>query len=170
MNHRRFALLALVAAIAALAVAGCGGGDESSTSTTAGASGASGASGPLTVDQWATQADQICAQGDKDQNAAVKQFFQENGISTDQQPTDAQIDQLANDVIIPNIQQQIDAVKALPVPEDDAEKIQAFLDQAQSDLDKLKSDPSVLTQGGEPFAETQQIARDLGLDNCASSQ
>ena len=164
MRHR----LPILFAALALVVAGCGGGGSSSTSTTAGASGATGASGPLTADEWAIEADQICAQGDKDQRTAIKQFFTENGISTNQQPTEAQIGQLANDVIIPSIQQQIDQVKTVPVPEDDADKIQAFIDQAESDLDKLRSDPSVLTQGGEPFAETQKLAQDLGLKSCAN--
>jgi hypothetical protein len=169
MRDRLLIPFALLAAAGAIAVAGCGGDDESSTTASTGASGASGASGPLTADQWATQADAICAQGDKDQNAALQQFFQQEGISQNQQPTDEQLTKLATDVIIPNIEQQIDAIKALPVPEDDADRVNEFLDQADSDLNALKDDPSLATDGNSnPFADTSKLAGDLGLKNCAS--
>jgi hypothetical protein len=156
--NRPLTLLTLLASIAALAVSGCGGDDDSTSASTAAA---------LTTDEWVAQADQICAQGDKDQQAAIRQFFQENGISTNQQPTAAQFQQLATEVVIPSIEEQIDAVKALPVPEDSADQVNAFTEQADADLEKLKSDPSQIVNEGA-FNETEKLARDLGLQNCAS--
>jgi hypothetical protein len=159
MRDRAVFSLALIAAVGALGVAGCGGDDDTSTSSTTAA---------LTADQWATQADAICAQGDKDQQAAIQDFFQQQGIPANQQPSDAQLEQLATDVIIPTIEQQINAIKALPVPEDEADQVNAFLDQADSDLAALKDDPSQITGNANPFADTAQLAGDLGLKNCAS--
>jgi hypothetical protein len=168
MRNRVLIPFALLAAAGALA-AGCGGGDDTSTTATAGASGATGASGPLTADQWATQADAICAQGDMDQNAAIRDFFQQEGVAANQQPTDEQLTKLANDVIIPNIEEQINEIRALPVPEDEADQVNQFLDQADSDLSALKDDPGQITNGNaNPFADTAALASDLGLKNCAS--
>jgi hypothetical protein len=168
MRDRALFSLAVIAAAGALGAAGCGGGDDTSTSASTEASGATGAGGPLTADQWATQADTICAQGDQDQRAAVKSFFQQAGISPNQQPTGAQFQQLGTQVIIPSIEQQINAIKALPAPEDEADQVSEFLDQAESDLAKLKDDPSQITNDNV-FAETQTLAADLGLKNCASN-
>jgi hypothetical protein len=155
---RPLVLLVLLASTAALAVAGCGGGDDSTSASTAAG---------LTADEWTTQADQICAQGDKDQQAAIKQFLQENGISGNQQPTAAQFEQLATDVVIPSIQDQIDAIKALPIPEDTSDQVQQFLDQAQADLDDIKGDPSQIINQ-HAFDNTEKLAQGLGLQNCAS--
>jgi hypothetical protein len=155
---RPLVLLAVLASTAALAFAGCSGGDDSTSASTAAA---------LTADEWATQADQICAQGDKDQQAAIKQFFQQNGISGNQQPTAAQFEQLATEVVIPTIQEQIDAIKALPIPEDTSDQVQQFLDQAQADLDEIKNDPSQIINESA-FDNTEKLAQGLGLQNCAS--
>jgi hypothetical protein len=167
MGDRALFSLALIAAVGALGVAGCGGGDDTSTSASTEASGATGAGGPLTADQWATQADAICAQGDKDQNAAVQQYFQDHGIPTDKEPTDEQLQAVATDVVIPGIQSQIDAIKALPVPEDGADHVTGFVTQAQAELNVLKSDPSAISNA-QAFQLTQKLARELGLKHCAS--
>ena len=168
MRNRLLIPFALLAA-GAIIVAGCGGDDDTSTAASTGASGATGTSGPLTADQWSTQAVAICAQGDKDQEAAIKDFFQQEGIPSNQQPSDAQLEQLASQVIIPTIEQQINAIKALPVPEDEADQVNEFVDQAESELNALKDDPSQITNGNaNPFAETAQLAQGLGLKKCAS--
>ena len=166
-KRRPLILLALLGALAALVVAGCGD-DGETTSTPTAASGATGATGDLTPDQWATQADEICKQGDQAQDVAIKGFFEDEGISQNQQPTDAQLEQLTTDVVIPNIESQIDGVATLPRPEESADQIQEFVDQANSDLDTLKSDPGLLNTQGNPFEETQKLASDLGLKECAS--
>jgi hypothetical protein len=71
--------------------------------------------------------------------------------------------------VIPSVEDQIDQVTALTPPEGEEETFEEFSDQAASDLEEVKSDPSVLLErgGGEdPFAETNQLARELGLQVC----
>jgi hypothetical protein len=70
--------------------------------------------------------------------------------------------------VIPNIESQIDGVAALPRPDEEAEQIQAFVDQANADLDTLENDPGLIEGSGNPFEQTQGLARDLGLEECAS--
>ena len=69
--------------------------------------------------------------------------------------------------MLPSIEDQINAVKALPIPEDASDQVQQFLDQAQADLDKLKADPTQIIDESA-FDDTEKLARGLGLQDCAS--
>jgi hypothetical protein len=146
----------LLAAIAALAIAGCGGDDDEATTA------------ETTAEQWASQADDISTQGDRAQDVAIRDFFEQQGISQDQRPSSAQLQQLATEVVIPSIESQIDGVAELPRPEAESDLIQEFIDQANADLDRLKDDPSLIEGSGDPFAETSKLAEQLGLKECAS--
>ncbi len=164
MTNRLLIPFALLAALGVLAIAGCGGGDDSSTSTT-GASGATGVAGaPLSEDEFLKQGNAICAAGNKEIDQAAQDAF------TGQQPTDAQLQQFA-DIAVPSIQGQIDAIRALPAPEAIADQVTTFLDDAQSALDDVKADPSLFAAGdgaNDPFADVNQQAKALGLDECGS--
>lgn len=156
MTNRILIPFALIGAVGALAVAGCGGGeDSSSTSTSAGA--------PLTEAAFVSQGNDICAAGNKELGQAANESF------VDRNPTDAQLQQFA-DVAVPNIQGQIDAVRALQPPESMAADVTTFLDDAQDALDQAENDPSVFAAGGsnDPFADVNDEATQLGLDVCAS--
>jgi hypothetical protein len=119
-----------------------------------------------TLEEWASQSDELCKRGDAEQRAAVERFFEREGISQRQPPTAAQLERLATEVVVPNIQTQIDDVAALERPEAEADEVQSFLDQAQSDLDAIVGDPSLINQAN-PFGETTELAEGLGLEECA---
>ncbi len=161
MKNRLLIPFALLAALGALAVAGCGGDDETTEATTE--SGASGVTGTaLTQEEWATQADAICAAGDKEINAAGNELF---GA---QQPSEAEIEQFANDVLVPSIQGQLDAIRALTPPEDIADDVTVFLDDANAALDEIRDDPSLVavSDSESPFADVNAQADELGLTKC----
>jgi hypothetical protein len=162
MKNRLLIPFAILAALGAIFVAGCGGDDD--TSSTTGTSGASGVSGaPLTEDEFVAQGNAICAAGDKEVNAALEDAF--NG----QKPTPAEVEQAANDTIIPSIQGQIDAIRALTPPEDIADDVTTFLDDAEAALDQVRDDPQVLlgNDNAGPFADVNDEADALGLTKCA---
>ena len=164
MKNRLLIPFALLAALGALAVAGCGG-DDDTTDTTAGASGASGVSGAaLTEQEWLTQADAICAAGNKEIDQAGNDLF------GGQQPTDAQIEQFANDVLIPNVQGQHDAIEALTPPETMADDVTQLLDDLDAALNEVRDDPSSIaaSDNAGPFAQVNQEAKDLGLKECGN--
>jgi hypothetical protein len=48
-------------------------------------------------------------------------------------------------------------------PEDRAEEFEAFLDDAQSALDEVKADPSLLAKEQDPFKDIEKQAEELGL-------
>ena len=165
MKNRLLIPFALLAALGAITVAGCGGDDDTTSETTA-ATGASGVTGTaLTEEEWATQADGICAAASKETDAAAEELF------GNQQPSQQQIEQYATDVLIPSIQGQLDAIRALTPPEDIADQVTTFLDDAESALDEVRDDPSLITtSGGEsPFADVNAEAKELGLTECGSA-
>ncbi len=141
--------IALVVIGAALAV-GCGGGDSGSSTSAA-----------LSKEEFISQADAICKQGNQDINAAGKEIFGGG------KPTQDQIDQFVNDSVIPSIQGQVDDIRALTPPAGDEDTINNLLDDVESALDQAKSDPTVLTGNGSgPFAKANEEAQAYGLKEC----
>ncbi len=161
MRNRLLIPFAILAALGALAIAGCGDDDETTTSGATGATGVAGA--PLTEAEFVSQANDICTTGDKAINQAGNELF------GGQQPTEAEVEQFANDVLIPSIQGQIDAIRALAAPEEIANDVTTFLDDAEAALDEVRDDPSLLqaSDNAGPFADVNDQADALGLTECA---
>ena len=164
MLTRITALLALALA-AGLIAAGCGDDDDdettaATTTTEAGATGATGAATgePLTKAEFIKQADAACAAGDKRIDAAFR------GLGSNE-PSDQELEQVVTDTVVPEIQGEIDAIRALTPPEGDEDEIAAILDAAQEALDEIEQDPSSLANGN-PFKEANQLAQDYGLKVC----
>lgn len=146
--------LALALAALALAAAGCGGDDEEPTVET-GVSGATGASGtPLTQAQFVETADELCAEGAAE-------------LEQEPQPTTAaELEPYVSDVLVPSIQEQLDAIGALTPPEGEEEQVQEFLDTAQEELDAVEADPASLSE--QSFEETEVLADEVGLAECGT--
>jgi hypothetical protein len=162
-----FLLLAAVAATAI--VAGCGDDDETTTSTpttTTGATGASGATGAADASPekaaFLKEADAICAAGDKEIDAEANEVFGSGEPSAKEQSD------FVENTVIPSIQEQLDQLSELDPPAEDADEFDGIVDDAQSALDELESDPSSLTSGSDPFADVNQRAQDFGLTACGS--
>jgi hypothetical protein len=162
MKNRLLIPFALLAALGAIFVAGCGGDDD--TSSTTGTSGASGVSGTaLTQDEFVSQANAICDAGDKDVSQAQQDTF------GGEKPSQAELDQFVTGTLVPSIQGQIDAIRALTPPEDIADDVTTFLDDAEDALGQVEQDPA-LVEGSDnngPFEPVNAEARQLGLDSCA---
>jgi hypothetical protein len=153
-------MLATVAVAAtAVVAAGCGGGSSSTTTSTAGAQGAT-----LSKSQFLAKGNAICKKGNQAIQKAAAQQFPRNGPK----PSASQIQDFAAKTVIPNIQEQVTAIKALPAPTGDEAQVTAITDAAQSALDKAKQDPASITGNGPgPFAHTNELARAYGLTVCA---
>ena len=143
--------LAILAALAALVVvAGCGGGSDSSTTS---------AAAPLTMDEFISQADQICSDGDAAISAAQPDFGP-SGPSADD------LNAFVTDTLVPNLQDQHDQIAALGVPAGDEETISALLDKLQTAIDAVQSDPSSIATSQTTFDDVNQAASDYGLKKC----
>jgi hypothetical protein len=153
----------LVGLMAGLVLAGCGGGDSSSTTGASGTSGTQGAA--LSKSEFLAQGNAVCTKGDNEINAEAKKVFTQG-----QAPSQADQEKFVTDTVIPSIQSQIDGLSALSPPSGDEDQVQAIIDAAQSALDQVKADPSLLTESGgsDPFAEANKLANAYGLDKCGS--
>jgi hypothetical protein len=163
----KLGVLMLAVVAVALVAAGCGGDDDDdggTTTATTGATGATGAAGgePLTKEAFITAADGVCRQGDQQINKEARKVF-----GGGQEPSQQDQEQFVTDTVLPNIQSQIDGIRALTPPEGDEDEVNAILDAAQQGIDEGEQDPSSFTQGGgNPFSEANKLAKDYGLTAC----
>ena len=148
--RKTWMVLAVIEVGAALIAAGCGGDDDETTTAA------------LSKQEFITQADAICTRGDKKLDRAGSETFGK------ERPSKQEVEQFASDTLVPNIQGQIDDVRALTPPQGDEEQVNAFLDSAQRALDEIEQDPSLLSQGGDPFGETSKLGKEFGFEECAS--
>ena len=154
---KRNLILSMVAALAIGAVvAGCGGDDgnddeSSSTGTEAAA---------LTHEEFVAEANQICKSGNAEIDAAGQEL--QGG------PNSPEFESFVTDTLVPNVQGQIDDIRALGIPEEDADQMNAILDEAEQITDEIAADPTVLTSGKDPFASINQQLSEIGLTACAS--
>lgn len=152
-SRRPLAALVLAAlALTGLLAAGCG----SSSSSSSGS-----AAKPLTKAQFLAQGNAICTQGNKNLEAPEKAL----GTS----PTDAQFIAFIKGPFKSEIQRQIDAIRALSAPSADQATVKHMFDLAQSDLDRVTSDPKAVESSSvSPFKDFATAAHAYGLTVCAS--
>jgi hypothetical protein len=152
MSSRRSVRLGAIAIAAVLAVAlvaaGCGGDSTSSTTSVP----------ALSKGDFVAQANAICVKGNKATDSA--------GATLGNSPSQAQMSDVVTSTIVPAIQDQIDAIKALGPPSGDETTVSSMLALAQTDVDKLKGNPALLT---DPtlFADFGKVAHPYGLTSCA---
>jgi hypothetical protein len=156
MKRNALFLVGLVLAVGLIA-AGCGSDDSNDDSTTSSTPTGTEASTELSKADFVQQGNAICQEG----NAAIAQAGEAAG-----QPGTPEFDAFVTDTVIPSVQGQIDDIRALGIPADDADEVNGILDEAQTDLDGVKADPSQLQ--GEPFAEVNAKLKAYGLTDCAN--
>ena len=152
----RLAAVAIAAAlIVGLAAAGCGSSSSNSSKSTA-----STATTALTKAEFLAKANAICTTGNKQTDAANAKLTKNS--------TQAQIAAAIKTTTIPAIQAQITGIRALGAPSGDQATVTNMLNLAQADLNKVKSNPALLTTGGaSPFADFAKVAHPYGLKACA---
>jgi hypothetical protein len=151
LNFRLIALIGAVMAFAAVA-AGCGSSDSTTDSTAS-----------LSKAEFVKQGNAICAAGNKE----INEGFEELSFDEKKGPTEAQIEEVAEDTLIPSVSKQIDEVRALGAPSGEEEQVETFLDNAESALEEVEEDPSSIAGNKDPFAEVNKEANAIGLVKCA---
>lgn len=142
-----------VAATLALGLVIMGCGSSKSTTTT------SATTAALSKTQFIAQGNAICARGNQSLNAADK--------ALGNQPSKAQITTFVTASFTPNIQSQIDGLRALGAPSSEQATVSNMLNVAQTDLNKIKSNPALLASGAG-FTEFAHLAHPYGLTACAA--
>jgi hypothetical protein len=145
--------LAGICALAAAVAIGCGSSDDNAPTKAA----------------FIKQADAICKKGNQEINKQAHAYFKEVGLTRHEKPTKEQVTHLADQILIPSVQKQVDGVEGLTPPKGDEDQVQAVTDAANSAIDKGKQDPaSLLSNKTDPFKKANQLAKSYGLKVCGS--
>lgn len=160
MGTRTIWGMSLVAAlIIGVCVAGCGSSSSSSTESTAAISKA----------EFIAKGNAVCAKGNKAQEAESNAFIKQHGLQN-KKPSKAQETELAETVLAPNIQSQIDGVKALGAPSGEEAQVNAALEISQQTLEKVEANPELFFGNQDPFAAAGKQLHALGLKECAPNK
>ncbi len=118
----------------------------------------------LTKAEFVKQGNAICKKGNDAIDAAIEEKFGDN------EPEQKELEAFATDTLVPNVQNQIDDVRALKEPKDDEDEVNAMLDDAEKALDTIAKDPSVLTGDEDPFATVNKQLTAYGLTVCGNDE
>jgi hypothetical protein len=157
MRGRMICGLALgTALVMGVCVAGCGSSNSTSTETTAAISKA----------EFIAKGNAVCTKGEKAQEAEINAYVKKHGLEN-KKPSKAQEAELVETVLVPNIQSQIDGVKALGAPSGEEQQVSSALELSQQTLEKIEANPELAFGKKDTFAEAGKQLHALGLKECA---
>lgn len=117
----------------------------------------------LTEEEFVSQANAICTEGNAAIDEAVEEMVAEAGGS----PSDVESQELL-DVILTNVRGQLDDIEALSPPEDLEGDVEDLISTAREEADALEDAGVDSIESGEtPFEESNAKAEELGLEACA---
>ncbi|MGH2974313.1 MAG: hypothetical protein ACRDLL_05510 [Solirubrobacterales bacterium] len=147
-------------AIAAILIVGLGAAGCGSSSSSSSSSSTTTSTTGITKTEFLVKANAICTVGNKVLNKV--------GAKLGKSPSQAQVTAVVKAAYAPSIQGQINGIRALGAPAGDEATVTNMLDLAQADLNKLKSDPTLLVKQNDTFANFAKIAHPYGLTKCAA--
>jgi type IV pilus biogenesis protein CpaD/CtpE len=145
-----------VAICVALVLAGCGDDGETTTTTTT--------SAPLTKAEFLRQADQICLSGDSQIEAAADDLATAGG-----EPSAAEVRRIALRIVIPGLEAEVRAIRALGAPAGDEAAVERILSATERGITQIEADPEAVIEGPPPgLREAGRLARRYGSDQCGA--
>jgi hypothetical protein len=73
---------------------------------------------------------------------------------------------LIEDVAVPTMEEQLEELRALPVPRGEEKQVESILARQEQSIEKVEDEPFFRTSGN-PYEELNQPAIDYGLQECA---
>ncbi|HTU13747.1 MAG TPA: hypothetical protein VMF31_00995 [Solirubrobacterales bacterium] len=140
-----FALIALIA-LSAFTIAACGGSDDDSGDD-------------VTTAEYIAQADAICTEADKENDAAVKTAF------GNEQPTKEEVTSFVSEEIVPTLETQLSDLRELTPPEGDADTVNGIYDRLDTAIAEVKEDPES-SLNKDPFVDIYADAKAYGFRSC----
>lgn len=148
---------ALTIGAAALAISfgvvACGSSDDS---------GDSSSDETLTKTELIAQADELCSKFDQE----VLDSLNESGLNN--QSSRADVAAYVSDTIVPLYRDQIEELRALTPPEEDAEAYNNIVDTLETELDAVEENPESAVTDDSAFEGATAAAKEFGLETCGS--
>lgn len=155
MGKQLIAVLAGIVAVALIA-AGCG---SSSDKTEVTAS-------SLTKAEFIKKADAICSKGEKQIQGEFVAYATGHKEELEE-PTEESFATLADTIIVPGVEQEIEEIRSLGAPKGDEEKVEAILASLEEGIEKADGTPRVMVENtSEVFAKSGKLAKQYGLQVC----
>jgi hypothetical protein len=151
LNKALLAALAVLVALAAV-VAGCGGGDDSETTET------------LTKTEFIEQGDAICEKANEQSENEAEEFAEENDFTLEKASKE-QIEEAVAEVLVPNLNGQVEDLRALGAPEGDEDQVEEILVSLEGAADEIEEDPGLVYEE-ETLEEPSKLAEDYGFEVC----
>lgn len=142
----------IVAAV--LLLVGCG--SDSSTSTSS-----------ITKVAFIKKADGVCQGGNKRMEAGFADFL--NANKDVKRPTRADYEGLVKTVVVPNLKQEVKAIRTLAVPSGDEDWVDAIVTAMEEGIETAENDPEVaVTSSQAVYGVSSRLATEYGLKVCGS--
>lgn len=142
--------------LVALFLAGCGGNDE----TEGGFSPV--VSEPLSKVEFLRQADEICFASEQRIEAAADELVTQEG-----DPDPAEVERIALEVVVPALESEVAAIRALGAPKGDEEDVDGILEATEEGIAAIEADPTGLLESiPKPLTRAQMLAENYGSRQC----
>lgn len=153
MSKRPIGLIAAVLALG-LITGGCGG--DSSTAS-------------ITKAVFIKKADAACEKGNRRLQADFATYLKSGKAAKASEPTEADYSELVATVVAPNLEQEIEEIRALGAPSGDEEQVEAILEAREESIEKAEANPELMSgNGDELFTKPRKLAREYGLKVCGA--
>ena len=151
--HRDFVASAFVAF--AFLGAGCGSDDEPDDFSPV-------VSDPLSKVEFLREADRICFASEARIEAAADDLVTGRG-----EPDPAEVERVATSIVVPALESEVRAIRALGAPEGDEPQVEAILAATEQGIAAIDRHPRGLLDGvPQPLTRAQRLAEDYGSRQC----
>lgn len=158
MGIRATAVIIVGLFAAGLVWAGCGGSSDSSSEVTASS---------LSKAQFIKQADAACKKGEEEVQSDFKAFASENENLAN--PTEDQFSELIETVLVANVEQELEDIRALGAPSGDEEKVEAILAAREEGVEEAEAQPKRAVESSlAGFEKANGLAKAYGLEACSN--
>lgn len=142
--------------VAAVLLAGCGGSNTDSGRSS------------LSKEEFIAKADAVCAKTNKRMEAELGKFLTSGEQITNLSKADNE--RFVTKVLIPNLEKEIDELKALGVPTEDEERAKAMIAALEEGLETAEADPKALAASSSDivYGIASRLAGEYGLKVCSS--
>lgn len=149
---------------AALIVAGCGGDGSGGATAGEGVAASVTTSDELTRAELILEADRICTQTDKTQEAELKAFLKDHPNS---QSTPKGQAKLVREAGLPPLREELQELAALGAPPGEEKQVEAVLKALETAIEKSEDDPaSLLKDEDNLFGKVGELAANYGFGAC----
>jgi hypothetical protein len=149
---KQLGILTALVAIAAIAT-GCGGGGSSTTAS-------------ITKAEFVKKGNAICTAGNKRVQNEFNAYIGKSGLKKGEEPSKAEDEELAGQILLPSVSQEVEEIKALGIPSEEGEGAEAVIESAEESIEKGEEDPAALVTSEKTFAKTNELAHEYGLTVC----